>query len=93
MNTKKGTFSDPNDGRVYKTIKIGNQIWMAENLNAEKYRNGDPIPNVPDDTKWGELSKGGWCYYNNESKNENASFEIVIMIEIEFQKYINLTPD
>jgi hypothetical protein len=26
-----------------KGVKIGNQIWMTENLNASKFRNGDPI--------------------------------------------------
>ncbi len=56
------------DGNVYKTVKIGNQTWMAENLRATKYSNGDAIPFIEDSTKWTSLKSGAFCNYNNNEK-------------------------
>lgn len=59
-----GTVADI-DGNVYKTIKIGDQVWMAENLRVTHYRNGDTIPNVKDTTAWASQTEGAYCNYNN----------------------------
>ncbi len=64
-----GTLIDQ-EGNSYRTIVIGNQEWMAENLKTSIYQNGDPIPNVIDGTQWGSLSSGAWCHYNNDSQYE-----------------------
>ncbi|MBC8052400.1 MAG: fibrobacter succinogenes major paralogous domain-containing protein [Sphingobacteriaceae bacterium] len=57
------------DGNVYKTVKIGSQIWMAENLRVTKYRNGNPIFHVTDTAEWRKTQDGAWCSYNNNASN------------------------
>jgi uncharacterized protein (TIGR02145 family) len=56
------------DSRTHKTVKIGNQIWMAENLDVSTYRNGDIIPQVQDPKIWSNLKTGAWCYYDDKSE-------------------------
>jgi uncharacterized protein (TIGR02145 family) len=56
----------------YKTVKIGNQIWMTENLNVDRFRNRDIIPEAKTATEWelaGENKQPAWCYYNNDPVN------------------------
>ncbi len=53
------------DGNEYKTVYIGTQQWMGENLKTSKYSDGTPIPNVTDNTQWSNNTTGAWCYYNN----------------------------
>ena len=52
-----------------KTVKIGNQVWMVENLNVDHYRNGDSIPEVKNQYEWRNLKTGAWCYYKNNPEN------------------------
>jgi uncharacterized protein (TIGR02145 family) len=53
------------DGNVYSTVKIGNQTWMAENLQTTKYRNGDPISNIVCKTDWKNKTTGAYCNFDN----------------------------
>ena len=57
------------EGNIYNTVKLGNQTWTTKNLNVGKYRNGDPIPQVQDNTAWANLTTGAWCYYLNNTAN------------------------
>ncbi|WP_316811676.1 FISUMP domain-containing protein [Pedobacter heparinus] len=57
------------EGNSYKTIKIGTQTWMMENLKTTHYRNGDPIPNLADQTAWTSDLSGGYCTYSNSLEN------------------------
>ena len=55
-NIDYGTMTDERDYKVYRTVKIGNQVWMAENLN---YSDSSTTPS---------LKGKSWCY-NREPKN------------------------
>ena len=59
------------EGNVYKTVTIGNYVWMAENLKTTRYNDGKKIPLVPDVRQWQKYEQG-YCWYNNDkSENEN----------------------
>src|ERR1035437_5986068 len=68
-----GTITD-NDNNVYRTITIGSQTWMAENLKTTKYRNGDQISNVLSNTDWPVQTSGAYCWYNNDSESCKALY-------------------
>lgn len=70
-----GSLKDSRDGRVYKTVKIGEQVWMAENLNVERFRNGDLIPHAKTEEEWINASVKripAWCFYNNDPINSTT---------------------
>ena len=59
------------DGNNYFTVKIGKQVWMAENLKTTRLNDGKAIQLVTDDEKWKALKTPGYCWYNNDERNKN----------------------
>jgi uncharacterized protein (TIGR02145 family) len=55
------------DGNNYTVVKIGSQVWMAENLKTTKYNDGVSIPLVSSNTSWGTQTNGAYCWYNNDA--------------------------
>jgi uncharacterized protein (TIGR02145 family) len=53
-------------GNVYKTVAIGNQIWMAENLKSTLLNDGTEIPHITDNSSWNSLTTPGYCRYDND---------------------------
>lgn len=65
-----GTYVEPyvgNDGKTYVSVKIGNQVWTAENLAETKYDKGDLIDSAnKTNLQWAALTTGARCSYNND---------------------------
>lgn len=67
-------FKNQNPGSVAELpfVKIGDQIWMSQNLNVTHFRNGDIIPEARTKKEWiemGRQQKPAWCFYENDSTN------------------------
>jgi uncharacterized protein (TIGR02145 family) len=60
-----GSVSD-NDGNTYKTIQIGTQTWIAENLKTTKFNDGTYIQLVENNTQWENLNAPAYCWYDND---------------------------
>ena len=67
-----GSFKDERNGQVYKSVKILDQIWMAENLNVDKFQNGDIIRKVNSSQEWIAAclrKEPVWMYFQNNPQN------------------------
>jgi uncharacterized protein (TIGR02145 family) len=74
-NTTANNPKEPHTVGNFKAILIGDQEWMAENLNVANYSNGDSIPQARSKQDWLKYSsekKGCWCYYSFDASNEKV---------------------
>jgi len=57
---------------IFDEVTIGKQVWMTQNLNVDKFRNGDTIPEAKSKGEWSAYDQAGeaaWCYYDNDPEN------------------------
>jgi uncharacterized protein (TIGR02145 family) len=57
-----------------KEVKIGNQVWMAENLKTTRLNDGTPIPKVTNNSEWNSLLYIGYCFYDNDEATYKATY-------------------
>ena len=58
----------PYEAKEYASVRIGDQVWMSDNLDTETFRNGEAIPRAATAEEWvraGREGKPAWCYYEN----------------------------
>jgi len=54
------------EGNSYQTVRIGDQVWMAENLRSTRLNDGTDIPLAGSPGTWAELAAPAYCWYNND---------------------------
>jgi uncharacterized protein (TIGR02145 family) len=92
LGFSQSTITD-NSGNIYKTVKIGSQVWMAENLRTEKFRNGDDIELIKNNNQWTDITSfamndttlnetyPAMCYYNNIKSKESSLYNWYTVID------------
>ena len=79
-----GLLKDSRDGKVYKTVKIGEQEWMAENFDGTRFRNGDIIPQAKTIEEWRQAireKKAVWCYNFQEGHKGSKLYSVWTAID------------
>lgn len=70
LNKPEDPISDI-DNNNYLTVRIGDQVWMKENLKVTHYRNGDEISHISlqNDSEWLNTKSGAYCAYDDDQNN------------------------
>ncbi len=70
INKISGTSTNQEDS-TFQWIGIGNQVWMAENLDVTIYNDNTPIPLVSNSSEWNNSTTPAYCWYNNDIDNKD----------------------
>jgi uncharacterized protein (TIGR02145 family) len=70
MIANAGDVTDA-DGNVYQSVRIGNQVWMTENLRVTKYNDGTAIPKDTSLATWNGATTPKYCFYNNTTNADS----------------------
>jgi len=62
------------EGNIYNTVKIGTQVWMAEDLKTTKLNDGTGITLVSSSATWSTLLTPAYCWYNNEENAYSSTY-------------------
>jgi uncharacterized protein (TIGR02145 family) len=62
------------EGNRYKTVTIGTQVWMAENLRTTRLNDGTEIPQVDDNNTWTKLTTPACSWYFNDQEEYKNTF-------------------
>lgn len=69
LASKVSVSNSPTSEKHFKSVKIGSQEWMTENLSVSSFSNGDAISEAKTKEEWenaNEKRMPAWCFYNND---------------------------
>jgi uncharacterized protein (TIGR02145 family) len=74
------------EGNIYPLAKIGEQIWMGENLRTTKLNDGEEIPLLEGHSLWDGIDFPAYCWYENDATNANPYGALYSWYTVETEK-------
>jgi uncharacterized protein (TIGR02145 family) len=62
------------DDNIYKTVTIGTQVWMAENLRTTRFNDGTAIPLITENKGWTAMFSPAYFWYGNSEKGIKCTY-------------------